>query len=394
VIGDRVSIITPTGAGGILVLDACEERGVKLATFTEEHVNPLKELFLPWQKVSNPLDIMSAALSHGYKHVYTKALEALFNDPAVDIVFCVLGEPTLRTVAEVANRHPLIPVVAWTIGQSSEASHKATPIANYPSPERSLRSLEALVERNTLLMKPPEERRTFPINSQLVEKVLRMAKKHGQKVLAHEAFSLLRACEIPVAPFKMVRMKKQALEAAESLEYPVVLKAYSPEILHKSDISGVRVGIRNSKELRFHYEEMVSKIVHQTPQAKIERVMVQRMITEGRELILGAKRDPQFGSVVIFGWGGVYTELLKDFSCGIPPMTLQEAERMISSTKVSKLLDGYRGELPSDRFFIKECILRLSQLISEFPEIMEIDINPLKVFPQGGVAIDVKAVVQ
>jgi acyl-CoA synthetase (NDP forming) len=394
VIGDRVGIITPTGAGGILVLDACEERGVKLAAFSEEHVNPLKELFLPWQKVSNPLDIMSAALSHGYKHVYTRALEALFNDPAVDIVFCVLGEPTLKTVAEVANRHPLKPVVAWTIGQPSDASPKAMPIANYPSPERSLRSLEALAERNTLLMNSPEERKTFPINSQLVEKILKMAKKHGQKILAHEAFSLLRACGIPVAPFKMVRMKKQALEAAESLGYPVVLKAYFPEILHKSDISGVRTGIRNSKELRFHYEEMVSKIVHQAPKAKIERVMVQRMITEGRELILGAKRDPQFGPVIIFGWGGVYTELLKDFSCGIPPMTLQEAEKMISSTKVSKLLDGYRGELPSDRLFIKECILRLSQLISKFPEIMEIDINPLKVFPKGGVAIDVKAVVQ
>jgi len=243
-------------------------------------------------------------------------------------------------------------------------------------------------------MKPPEEGKTFSINRQSVERILKTAKKRGQKVLAHEAFSLLRACGIPVAPFKMVGMKKQALEAAESLKYPVVLKVYSPGILHKTDISGVRTHIKNSKELRFHYEEMVSEIVDQAPQAKIERVMVQRMITEGRELILGAKRDPQFGPVVIFGWGGVYTELLKDFSCGIPPMTLQEAERMISSTKVSKLLDGYRGELPSDRFFIKECILRLSQLISECPEIVEIDINPLKVFPKGGVAIDVKAVVQ
>ena len=392
--GNRVGIITPTGAGGILVLDACEERGVKLATFTEEHVYPLKELFLPWQKVGNPLDIMSAALSHGYKHVYTKALEALLSDPAVDIVFCVLGEPTLKTVAEVANRYPLKPVIAWTIGQPSEASSKATPITNYPSPERSLRSLEALIERNTLLMKPPEEGKTFSINRQSVERVLKTAKKRGQKVLAYEAFSLLRACGIPVAPFKMAGMKKQALEAAESLKYPVVLKAYSPGILHKTDISGVRTGIRNSKELRFHYEEMVSEIVHQAPQAKIERVMVQRMIMEGRELILGAKRDPQFGPVVIFGWGGVYTELLKDFSCGIPPMTLQEAERMISSTKVSRLLDGFRGESPSDRSFIKECILRLSQLLFEFPEIVEIDINPLKVFPKSGVAVDVKAVVQ
>ena len=394
VTGDRVGIITPTGAGGILVLDGCEERGVKLATFTEEHVGPLKELFLPWQKAVNPLDIMSAALSHGYKHVYTRALEALLKDPAVDIVFCVLGEPTLKTVADVANQHPLKPVVAWTIGQPGEAAHKATPIAHYPNPERSLRSLEALIERNTSLMKPREETKACPIRRQPAEKVLAMAKKQGQKVLAHEAFSLLRACGIPVAPFKMVSMKRKALEAAESLGYPVVLKAYSPGMLHKSDISGVRTGIRNSKEFKFHYDEMASRIDHQAPQAKIERVMIQKMITEGRELILGAKRDPQFGPVIIFGWGGVYTELLKDFSCGIPPMTLEEAERMISSTKVSRLLDGFRGEPPSDRSFIKECILRLSQLLSEFPEIVEIDINPLKVFPKSGVAVDVKAVVQ
>lgn len=178
------------------------------------------------------------------------------------------------------------------------------------------------------------------------------------------------------------------------MEYPVVLKICSPEILHKSDVSGVRIGVGNSKELRSHYEDMISEVFHRVPQATIKGVMIQRMVTEGRELILGAKRDPQFGPVVIFGWGGVYTELLKDFSCGIPPMTLQEAERMISCTKVSEILGGFRGEPPSDRVFIKECILRLSQLVSEFPEIVEIDINPLKVFPKGGVAIDVRALVQ
>jgi acyl-CoA synthetase (NDP forming) len=139
---------------------------------------------------------------------------------------------------------------------------------------------------------------------------------------------------------------------------------------------------------------MISKVFHRVPHATIKRVMIQRMVIEGRELILGAKRDPQVGPVIIFGWAGVYTELLKDFSCGIPSITLREAEEMISCTQVSKLLEGFRGELPSDRVFIKECILRLSQLISEFPEITEIDINPLKVFPKGGVAIDVRAVVQ
>ena len=138
---------------------------------------------------------------------------------------------------------------------------------------------------------------------------------------------------------------------------------------------------------------MISKVFHRVPHATIKGVMIQRMVIEGRELILGAKRDPQVGPVIIFGWGRVYTELLKDFSCGIPPIT-REAEEMISRTQVSKLLEGFRGELPSDRVFIKECILRLSQIISEFPEITEIDINPLKVFPKNGVAIDVRAVGQ
>jgi acyl-CoA synthetase (NDP forming) len=392
--GDRIGIVTPTGAGGILVLDASEECGFKIADLSEEHVNQLKSLFLPWQKIGNPLDIMAAALAHGYKDVYTKALEALFNDPEVDVVFCVSGEPTLKTVAEVARCYPQKPVVAWTIGQPIDSSGKAVSVAAYPTPERGLRSLEALVKQNNFLMKLPGETKTFSTNTQLVGKVLKTAKKRGQKLLSNEAISLLRACGIPVAPFKMVTTKKQAVEAAEALEYPVVLKICSPEIIHKSDVSGVRMGIRNSKELRSHYEEMISEVVHRVPQATIKGVMIQRMIKEGRELILGAQRDPQFGPVVIFGWGGGYTELLKDFSCGIPPLTLQEAEEMISSTRVSKLLEGFRGEPPSDRVFIKECMLRLSQLVSEFPEIMEIDINPLKVFIRGGVAIDVRAVVQ
>jgi len=226
-----------------------------------------------------------------------------------------------------------------------------------------------------------------------VEKVLKMAKKRGQRLLPNEAFFLLRAFGIPVAPSKVARTKKQAVEAAEALGYPVVLKISSPEIIHKSDVSGVRVGIRNSKELRSHYEEMISEVFHRVPRATIKGVMIQRMVIEGKELILGAKRDLQFGPVVIFGWGGVYTELLKDFSCGIPPLTLQEAEEMVSCTKVSKLLGGFRGSPPSDLLFIKECLLRLSQLVSDFPETTELDINPFKIFPKRGLVLDARATI-
>ena len=391
--GTRIGIVTPTGAGGIVALDTFQEYGFKLATFSEDLVGQMKTLFLPWQKVTNPLDIMSAAMAYGYTKVFTKALEALFQDDQTDAIFCVLGEPTLKTVMEVAHQYQTKPVVSWVIGQSTDATRGNMLTVSYPSPERGLKSFAALLEHQAFLMKTTEEQEIFEVDRGRVEKILATAKKHNQSVLGAETFSILNAYGIPVASFEVVKSKGQALKVAKDLGYPVVLKICSSEISHKSDVNGVRIGIRDSGELEFHYEDMMTEILHKAPNTKVEGVLVQRMVTEGKELILGTKRDPQFGPVVVFGWGGVYTELLKDFSCGLPPLTSEDVERMISSTKVSKLLDGFRGNPPSDRLFLEECILRLSQLVSEFPEIVELDINPLKVFSKGGVVVDVRAVI-
>jgi Acyl-CoA synthetase (NDP forming) len=391
--GTRIGIVTPTGAGGIVALDNFQEYGFKLATFSEDLAEQLKTFFLPWQKVTNPLDIMSAAMAHGYKKVFTKALESLFQDDHVNAIFCILGEPTLKTVMEVTRRYQTKPVVSWVIGQSTDSTRGNMLTVSYPNPERGLRSLAALIERQAFLMKKAGEQKTFVVDRERVKKILETAKKNNQGVLGTEAFSILSAYGIPVASFKVVKTKEQALKAAKGLGYPVVLKVCSSEISHKSDINGVRIGIRDSRELKFHYEDMMTGVFHRTSNTKVEGVIVQQMVTEGVELILGAKRNAQFGPVVVFGWGGVYTELLKDFSCGIPPLSPEDVERMISSTKVSKLLDGFRGAPSADRLFLEGCILRLSQLVSEFPEIVELDINPLKVFSKGGVAIDVRAVI-
>lgn len=391
--GTRIGIVTPTGAGGIVALDNFQEYGFKLATFSEDLVEKIKTLFLPWQKVTNPLDIMSAAMAYGYKKVFTKALEALFQDDQVDAIFCVLGEPTLKTVMEVAHRYQTKPVVSWVIGQSTDSTRGNMLTVSYPNPERGLRSLAALIEQQAFFIKTTGEQETFVVDRVRVEKILATAKKNNQGVLGTEAFSILSAYGIPVASFEVVKTKEQALKVAKDLGYPVVLKVCSSEISHKSDVNGVRIGIRDSRELKFHYEDMMTEVLHEAPNTKVEGVVVQQMVTEGVELILGTKRDPQFGPVVVFGWGGVYTELLKDFSCGVPPLTPEDVERMISSTKVSKLFDGFRGNPPSDRLFLEECILRLSQLVSEFPEIVELDINPLKVFSKGGVVIDARAVI-
>ena len=390
--GNRIGIVTPTGAGGILILDSCQEYGFQLATFSENQIGEIKDLFLPWQKAINPLDIMSSALAHGYKMVYAKALETLFKDNQVDVIFCVLGEPTLKTVKEVANKYPTKPLVSWVIGQPT-SSHRGTEMpVNYSSPERALRSLAAVMEYQDLIMR--KQTAKVPLGDRKsVERTLKIASKRNQKILTVEVFSILSAYGIPVVPLKIVKTEKQALKVAKVLNYPVVLKICSPEILHKSDINGVRIGIRDPKELKFHYEDMMSELTQRAPNIKIEGVMVQQMVTEGRELILGAKRDPQFGHVIVFGWGGIFTEILKDVSCAVVPIASEDAERMISSTKVSELLKGFRGSPPSDLLFLKECLLRLSQLVSDFPQIIELDINPFKVFPKSGLVLDVRAVI-
>jgi acyl-CoA synthetase (NDP forming) len=391
--GNHIGVITPTGGGGVLVADASQEYGFSLRDLSEGNRKPIKELFPPWQQVKNPLDIMSATWVHGYKNVYTKTLETLVKDTTLDAIFCVLGEPTLKTVGEIARRYPTRPIISWVIGQSTDLAREIASAVCYPSPERAFRSLAALLEHNAFIMKTSEGRDAFLTDRKSVEEILERAKKQNEKILTIEAFSILSAYGIPIAPFKIAKTKSQAVEVAEELKYPVALKVYSPEILHKSQINGVRVGIRSSNELNFHYEDMITGVLNRAPNMRIEGVIVQKLITEGVEVILGVKRDLQFGPVIVFGWGGVFTEVLKDFSCGIPPITSEDADRMISSTKVSKVLEGFQSNLPSDRSFLKECILRLSQLVSEFPGIVELDINPIKVLSKGGLAIDARMVV-
>ncbi len=349
--GNRIGIITPTGAGGILILDSSQEYGFQLATLSEDQIEEIKDLFLPWQKVINPLDIMSSALAHGYKTVYAKALETLFKDNQVDVIFCVLGEPTLKTAKEVANKYPTKPLVSWVIGQPTFLHGGTETPVSYSTPERALRSLAAVREYQNLILRKQTEKVPFPVDRKSVERTLDKAKKHNQKILTAEAFSILNAYGIPVVPFEVAKTEEQALTVAEVLKYPVVLKICSREILHKSDINGVRVGIRDPQELKFHYEDMLSELIGRVPNIKIEGVMVQQIVTKGQELLLGVKRDPQFGHVIVLGWGGVFTEVLKDYSCAIVPVNQEDAERLISSTKVSKLLEDFRGVPPQTFFF-------------------------------------------
>ena len=222
----------------------------------------------------------------------------------------------------------------------------------------------------------------------------RLASKGRSLVQAKDSFALVKAYGIPVAAHMFAGTQKETVAAASVLGYPVALKSSSPEISHKSDVGGVRLNIRNQGELRKAYSEMVNRVGEQFPKAAIDGVLIQKMAEGGREVILGAKRDPQFGPVVMFGLGGIYTEVLKDTVCGVAPLTPADAHRMISSIKAAPLIKGIRGETGLDRDFLSESILRLSQLMVDMPEIKEVDLNPVKVYGKGGITVDVRIILE
>jgi acyl-CoA synthetase (NDP forming) len=185
-----------------------------------------------------------------------------------------------------------------------------------------------------------------------------------------------------------------ALVAAGAIGYPVVLKALSPDVPHKSDVGGVVLGVGSPDVLRTEFAALTTRVERRVPGAQLTGVLVQRQLGGGREVILGGKRDPSFGPVVMFGLGGVYVEVFEDVAFRLAPLAREEAEEMISEVRGSRLLRGVRGELPADEEAIVEALLTLSRLLVECPEVAEVDVNPLLVFEQGVAAVDARVVVK
>ena len=210
--------------------------------------------------------------------------------------------------------------------------------------------------------------------------------------MTHQALETCRGYGIPVAEWATASSAEEVEEAAERLGYPLALKILSPHISHKSDVVGIALGIEDEEGLKRTWGEMLSRVQEEAPGVPLEGFLLQRMISGGREVILGGKRDPSFGPVVMFGLGGVYVEVFDDVAFRVAPLTREDAEEMITEVKGSRLLRGIRGEKPSDVEAVVDCLLRLSQLLQDFPAIAEVDINPLIVLEKGAVAVDARIV--
>jgi len=224
-----------------------------------------------------------------------------------------------------------------------------------------------------------------------VEEILKKLKETGSRIVGAGGLPLLDAYGIKIPPYGIARTLKEAKEIADRVGYPVVLKVVSPDVVHKSDVGGVKLNV-GENELEKAFFEILSNVESRMPKARINGILVQKMVEGGKELIVGMKRDPQFGPLIMFGMGGVYVEVLRDVSFRIAPITRKEASEMIKEVKAYRILRGLRGEKPVDIDAIVDLLVRVSKLSVDHPELLEIDLNPVKVFEDGYVVVDFRMV--
>lgn len=225
--------------------------------------------------------------------------------------------------------------------------------------------------------------------------IIGRARKEGRTYLTEiESKALLAEAGIPATQTRLARTKKEAVSLAKELGFPVALKIHSPDILHKSDVGGVKLGLANATQVGRAYAEIMASVKAKQPQASLEGVTVQPMARPGAEVIIGMSKDPQFGPVLMFGLGGVFVEILKDVSFRIVPITRRDAQEMIREIKGYPILQGYRGQEPADISYLEEMLLKLSAFVERNPEIKEIDLNPIFAYSDGAVAVDARIILE
>jgi 4-hydroxybutyryl-CoA synthetase (ADP-forming) len=250
--------------------------------------------------------------------------------------------------------------------------------------EPAIQTLAAMYRFSEWLSREEIPPKSFPVDIEKVTKIFANVKREGRSnLLEEEGYEVLQAYGFQTPKSYLANSEDESAKAARNIGYPLVMKIVSPQIIHKSDAGGVKIGISNEQEVRKGYNDIIENIRKYNKDALIKGVLIQEMVRSGKETIIGAKRDPLFGPLLMFGLGGIYVEVLKDVTFRIAPITEGDAAEMIESIKSIKLLKGARGEKPSDLRALRENLQRLSQLVTDFPEIEEFDMNPLLVFEEG-----------
>jgi acetyl coenzyme A synthetase (ADP forming)-like protein len=395
----RTAVLTNAGGPGILAADAMEAVGLDLAELSPSTVEGLRPLFPAEASIHNPLDMIASATPAGYR----AAMTALLNDPGIDAVvpifvppFGVKQEDVADAIVGGAAAAPDKPVLAVLMGreglpQGRLELHSAG-IPTYVFPESAARAL-ATLNRHVEWAARPASRITplSGVDRDAARRIIDVARGEGRANLTQvESLELLAAYGIRVAQGRVAPTLDDAVAAAAAIGYPVVLKVLSPDIIHKTELGAVRVGIRDDRQLRDEYVDMMSRVRAGAPAARIQGVFVQETARGLCETIAGVARDPAFGPLLMFGLGGVLVEALHDVVFRIAPVDDLEACAMLSAIRGAPLLGAFRGRAASDRTALGSVIRRLGQLALDFPEILELDINPLLARAEGAIAVDAR----
>ena len=390
--GDNVVIITNAGGPGIMASDACEENNIRLINIKHETIDELKTFLPSAANFYNPIDVLGDALADRYK----KTFEVLLKDKDIHAIMVLLTPQAmteeLKTaealVGALKSSKRKIPVLTSFMGGEEVKEGvdylNRMGIPNFSIPEEAVAALKALIDQKNWIDKEKDRIQNFDVDKDYVKKAFEKARSEDKFEMGEmDARGILKAYGIKVPFAKVVKSIEEAKEVIKKTKYPVVLKIDSPDILHKSDVGGIKVGINDDQELEDSFQSILYSVHKWMPDARINGISVQEMVTDKKETIIGINKDSQFGHMIMFGLGGIYVEVLKDISFRIAPLSPADAKEMINEIKTIRLLRGVRGENPSDIDSIIDVILRISQLVTDFPEIIEMDINPLFVKEKG-----------
>ncbi|MDE1766384.1 MAG: acetate--CoA ligase family protein [Thaumarchaeota archaeon] len=386
--GDLV-IVSNAGGPAIISTDACSKLGIKMASI--EDVRPqINAVIPPWGTSRNPVDIVGDADFNRFEHVLNLVLAhknvgsvIAMCTPSATLDYDKLAE-VIVSVSKKYDKTILASLMGLDEGIRNKEILADGGIPHYKYAEGAIRALKAMVRFTQWSQAREGKVHEFKVSKKHVEKIFAKVRAEGRKnLLEEEGQEVLKAYGVPLPKSILATKDREAAAAAKKIGYPVVMKIASPQIIHKSDAGGVKVGLKTPQEVKRAFKEIIKNAKKYDKKAAIKGVLVQEMVKGGKETIVGSKQEPGFGPVVMFGMGGIYVEVLKDVTFRIAPVTNTEAEEMISSIKTNKLLQGVRGEKPSDMEKLSECIQKISQLVTDFDEIKELDLNPVLVFEKG-----------
>ena len=406
--GSNLAIITNAGGPGVMATDSLIGFGGHLAKLSQKTIDSLNAVLPPFWSHGNPIDVLGDAKADRYK----AAVDAALNDDNVDGLLIIFTQQAVSESVEIAksivelvrskpyqNKTILTSFMGFGAVQEANNILNANNIPTYSTPEQALKTYMYMYHYQRsidLLYETPEE---LPVDASPPKRpimvILRNAAFEGREILTEdEAKKVLKYYNFPVVRTAVANNVDEAVAFAAEMGYPVVLKILSPQIVHKSDAGGVILNVNSAKEVRDAFELLIQRATAYNPNAQIIGVTVQPMVEKkGHEVIIGGKTDPVFGPVILFGMGGVGVELFKDCSIALPPLNTTLIRRMMEETKVYRLLKGYRGSSPVDLKRLDETILMFSQLLVDFPQIKEIDINPMLISEKEASILDARIVI-